>query len=168
MATVTTTTTTVTPGLGLTIDKGYIHTKYGKFNLALLALNSVCFICVAAQPWASYIPPQGWFYFVCVTGFWTSLIDILLGLCQLQHRLVRIVPFYLGQLIFHGIWCFFYLTAASSVTHYASHYQDREGWYAGAVSLCFIFFCSTTRPRRINKYPLNIQTEFSVSLINFV
>jgi len=133
MATVTTTTTTVTPGLGLTIDKGYIHTKYGKFNLALLALNSVCFICVAAQPWASYIPPQGWFYFVCVTGFWTSLIDILLGLCQLQHRLVRIVPFYLGQLIFHGIWCFFYLTAASSVTHYASHYQDREGWYAGAV-----------------------------------
>ena len=44
MATVTTTTTTVTPGLGLTIDKGYIHTKYGKFNLALLVITMLIFL----------------------------------------------------------------------------------------------------------------------------
>lgn len=131
MATVTTTTTTTsTPRIS--IDKGYIHTQYGRFNLILVVLNLICFICVSAQPWSSYIPPQGWFYFVCVTGFWTSLIDLLLGFCQLQSRLGRIVPWDLGQMIFHGIWCFFYLTAASAVTHYAS-YQNREGWYAATV-----------------------------------
>jgi len=68
-----------------------------------------------------------------VVGFWTSLIDLLLGFCQLQSRFVRIAPWVLGQLIFHGIWCFFYLTAASAVTHYAANYANREGWYAATV-----------------------------------
>jgi len=132
MATVTTSTTTVTPRLGIFCDRGYLYTPYGKYNLILLALNSICFICVVAQPWASYIPPQGWFYFVCVTGFWFCIIDILLGICQVHNRIVRIVPFNLGNLIFHGLWCFFYLTAASAVTHYAANYQNRDGWYGAS------------------------------------
>ena len=114
----------------------------------------ICFICVAAQPWSQYIPPQGWFYFVCVTGFWSALIELFLGLCRLQDRMVRVVPWKLGVslfekliihtlitflnvfqlLIFYGLWSFFYLTAASAVTHYAANYVNKDGWYAGTVS----------------------------------
>jgi hypothetical protein len=42
MATVTTTTTTTTgPSLGISVDKGYIHTLFGKFNLLAL-VNITC------------------------------------------------------------------------------------------------------------------------------
>lgn len=133
MATVTTTTTTSTggPSLGISLDRGYLWTLFGKFNLLVLGINVICFICCAAQPWGAYIPPQGWFYFVCVTGFWSALVELFFGLCRVQDRLVRVVPWKLGSLIFYGLWCFFYLTAASAVTHYAANYKDREGWYAG-------------------------------------
>jgi len=133
MATVTTTTTTTTPVSGISIDRGYISSRYGKYNLTLLVLNLICFICVVAQSNSTYIRSQGWFYFVCVSGFWFCLIDILLGVCQLQNRLVRIVPYYLGSVIFHGIWCFFYLTAASAVTSHASSHPAFEGWYSATV-----------------------------------
>lgn len=36
MATVTTTTTTTTPVSGISIDRGYISSRYGKYNLTLL------------------------------------------------------------------------------------------------------------------------------------
>ncbi|XP_057365426.1 uncharacterized protein LOC130686142 isoform X2 [Daphnia carinata] len=134
MATVTTTTTTTSgPSLGISIDRGYVNTLFGRFNILTLAINALCFICVAAQPWAAYIPPQGWFYFVCVTGFWSALLELFLGLCRIQERMVRIVPWKLGLLIFYGLWSFFYLTAASAVTHYAANYEKRDGWYAGTV-----------------------------------
>lgn len=133
MTTVTTTTTTTssTPALGIFIDKTYPITLFGKMNVLVLVINVICFICVAAQPWAAYIPPQGWFYFVCVTGFWSGLIEFFLGLFRIQDKMVRIVPWKLGLLIFYGLWAFFYLTAASAVTHYAANYENREGWYAG-------------------------------------
>ena len=45
------------------------------------------------------------------------------------------------MLIFYGLWSFFYLTAASAVTHYAANYENRSGWYAATVSyIGFISF----------------------------
>lgn len=130
MATITTTTTTTSsaPVLGISLDRGYIWSMFGKWNLIILAINIINFICCATQP---YIPSSGWFYFVCVTGFWTALIELFLGLCRIQERMVRVVPWKLGYLIFYGLWCFFYLAAASAVTHAAASYIDRGGWYAG-------------------------------------
>lgn len=137
MATMTTTTTTTSttstsPGLGISIDKSYIHTLFGKLNLLTLVYfllnisgiynlmflkvaNVICFICVASMSWL-YTPPSGWFYFVCVTGFWTGLIEFFLGLCRIQDRMVRVVPWKLGvcHVLAFIYLAFMYLTFLSS------------------------------------------------------
>lgn len=128
MTTVTTTTTTTTgPALSVAIDRTYPKTLFGMLNITLLVLNFICIICALSLGW---IPGGGWFYFVCTTGFFLVLINFLLGLCRVQHRLVHFAPWRLGVLIARALWTIFYLVAASCALHAAINYLDRSGWFA--------------------------------------
>ncbi|OXA64018.1 CKLF-like MARVEL transmembrane domain-containing protein 4 [Folsomia candida] len=104
-ATHTTTTTTATTSVvtDVRFDPSYVRTLPGTLKCAQMAI---------AQ--RSNAHNANWFAFVAFGGLLITLILFLLFLFHLVEKL-HFLPWLLIELVYCGIWTFFYFTAATAV-----------------------------------------------------
>lgn len=123
------------------------------FFISIQILNLICLICIGS---GYYFRGSGWYYFVASSGFTTELLVLLFAIFSCTDRIqgITIVRSHLlvitwnfvyhhhlnlgfihlfQALIFCGLWCFFYLTAASAVLNVAINFSGLDGLYAAVV-----------------------------------
>ena len=61
-----------------------------------------------------------WFSFVAMTGFWTSATLLIFYLLHVVEKF-HVIPWMLIEMIYTGLWSFFYLTCALDAAVNAKH-----------------------------------------------
>ena len=117
-------------------DKHYMKTFPAllKISQAILCLTGL--ICVRTIYMAIYHSAGGWYYFVSMTGFWTSLFFLS---CYIFHIVERFqwIPWLVAEWSFALLWAFFFFIATCVS---ATHGKTDPAWAAAAV-LGFLAGC---------------------------
>jgi len=133
--TTTTTTTSVVPTVRF--DPSYVRSLPGTLKCAQMVLNLIGFICVSVAV-RSNAHNANWFSFVAFGGLLITLILLLLFLFHLIEKLY-FMPWLLIELVYNGIWTFFYFTAATAVAT-MGHIEDPFAAAAFFGYLAMIFY----------------------------
>ncbi|KAK2588275.1 hypothetical protein KPH14_004298 [Odynerus spinipes] len=129
--TVTTTTTTVQPNVRF--NPAYIRTLPGILKVIQVVLNLLGFICITVSKYGNH-SRGGWFNTVAMIGFWFTGVLLVLYLFHIVEKFSKI-PWLKIELIFCGLWAFFYFIAASLSADYG---RVSEAFAAAA----FFGFCA--------------------------
>jgi hypothetical protein len=137
--TTTTTTTATTVNTSLRFDPSYVRSLPGTLKCAQMVLNLIGFICVSVAH-RSNAHSANWFSFVAFGGLLITLSLLLLFLFHLIERL-HFMPWLLIELVYCGIWTFFYFTAATAVAT-LGYYEDpfAAAAFFGYVAMLFYGF----------------------------
>jgi len=138
----TTTTTTITEThvqTNIRFDPSYLKTLPGALKLVAIILNLVVFICgVSASNYWRSTTVMEWAYFVSMTAFWVTLILTVMYLFHFTEKF-HVIPWSVIEMVFCGLWSFFYLTTGVDNAVNASRFTSTSALSA----LAFFAFASS-------------------------
>ena len=66
---------------------------------------------MCANPYYKEQPVGEWFVFVAMTGFWVSLVLMIMYLFHAMEKF-HVIPWLMIEFFFSALWTFFYFSAA--------------------------------------------------------
>jgi len=135
----TTTTTSMTPESDIRFDPTYVRTLPGTLKCAQMVLNLCGFISISVAT-RSNSHNANWFGVVSFGGLLITFILFLLFVFHVVEKL-HFIPWILIELVYCGIWTFFYFTAATAAAS-MGHYEDpfAAAAFFGYVAMLFYGF----------------------------
>lgn len=92
-------------------DPSYIKTLPGGLKAGVIATNLLGFICVMCATAFYKEQSEGeWFVFVSMTGFWVSLVLMLMYLFHAMEKF-HVIPWLMIEFGFCALWTLFYFAA---------------------------------------------------------
>jgi len=116
-------------------EPAYLKTVPGALKAAVVTGDIISFICIAlAAPYYKESALGEWIIFVSMTGFWVSLVLLLMYLIHLIEKF-HVIPWLMIEFGFYALWTFFFMTAGCAAAVEAKYSAP-----LGAASF-FCFLC---------------------------